>query len=75
MPKKSISLKKSFYSWSERADINCYNKIFEYENIFVRLFWLFVFLASLSVTAWFLSSNKAAYLEYDVVSKAEVGLS
>ena len=35
---KSNSLKETFFYWSERTDINCYNKIFEYENFFVKTF-------------------------------------
>ena len=38
--KKVQNLKEVFVSWSKRANINCYNKIFEYENIYVRVFWL-----------------------------------
>ncbi len=32
---KLNSLKETFIAWSTRADINCYTKIFEYENVFV----------------------------------------
>ena len=62
-------LKETFISWSKRSDVNCYAKIFEYDNIFVKLFWLFILIASMSVTAWIVSWNVVAYLDYGVVSQ------
>ena len=44
-------------------------KIFEYENRFVKLLWLIVLLVSLGITAWVVSWNVLAYLDYEVVSQ------
>jgi hypothetical protein len=66
------SLKETFISWSTRADINCYTKIFEYENVFVRLTWLFILFGSLGVTGWIMSWSISSYLEYGVVSQIGV---
>ena len=54
--KSRAEQKSTFVKWSERILINCYRKIFEYENYFVKLFWLLILLSSLSVTAWLLIS-------------------
>ena len=69
---KSRSLKETCVLWSKRTDVNCYNKIFEYENFCVKTFWLFMFLASLGVTAWIISWTVLAYLQYNVVSQIDV---
>jgi hypothetical protein len=69
---KIKSLKETFISWSTSADINCYTKIFEYENVFVRFIWLFVLLGSLGVTGWIMSWNIVSYFQYGVVS--QIGL-
>ena len=60
--KQSTMVKEAFVSWSERMTVNCYNKIFHYENIFVKLFWLFILVGSLGVTAWILSGSIFNYL-------------
>ena len=66
------NLKKIFISWSERSDVNCYVKIFEYENIFVKLLWLIILLVSLSVTLWIMSLSVIEYFEYNVISQIGV---
>ena len=66
--KKFKSPKDIFVSWSKRTDVNGYGKIFEYENIFIKLFWLLVFSASLITTFWLIGLNILAYLEFGVVS-------
>jgi len=65
-------LKETFVEFSHRTDINAYGKIFEYENSFVKLLWSFILLGSLSLTAWVLSNNVLAYLQYGVVSQIGV---
>ena len=64
--------KKIFITWSKRTNVNCYGKIFFYENYFVRLIWTSIFLASLGVTGWIMSWNIVAFLQYGVVSSTKV---
>ena len=70
--KKKENLKETFLSWSERSDVNCYGKIFEYENIFVKSIWAFILLGALGATSWFVSWSILAYLDYGVVSQIGV---
>ena len=64
-----FKVKQVFIEWSQRVDINCYNKIFEYENFLVQLFWTFVFTASTGLTFWLISSSIFDFLKFDVVTK------
>ena len=66
---KVKNFKETFISWSENTDINCYGKIFKYENLFVKLFWLIILLASLSITAWIMSLSIVSYFQYGIVSQ------
>ena len=68
---KSV-LKETFVEFSKRTDVNCYTKIFEYDNVFVQILWALVLLLSLSVTAWVLSWTMFRYLDYEVTSQIGV---
>lgn len=71
--KSTISvLKETFVEFSKRTDVNCYTKIFEYDNVFVKILWTLVLLLSLSVTAWVLSWTVVKYLDYEVTSQIGV---
>ena len=71
--KSTISvLKETFVEFSKRADVNCYTKIFEYDNIFVKMIWILVLLASLGLTAWVVSWTVLEYLDYEVTSQIGV---
>ena len=53
-------------------DLNVYNKVFDYDNVLVRFFWLVILLASLAVTGWVISWNITGCLEYGVTSQIGV---
>ena len=65
-------LKETLNEFSQRTNLNCYAKIFIYNNWFVKFIWLFVLLGSASLTAWVLSWSVSAYLNYAVVSQIKV---
>ena len=75
---KKIQLKKSkfkevkgvFLEWSLRSNLDCFTKIFEYQNnTLAKLFWLIVLLASSGFTFWSISRIVLEYLNYEIVSK------
>ena len=69
---KLNEIKETFILWCEKSDVNGISKIFEYKNLFIRLFFLFVLLASLGITAWIMSWSIFAYFEYGIVSQIGV---
>ena len=72
--KKSMQsiLRETFLEFSKRSNVDGYVKIFEYDNVFVKLFWILVLLTSLSVTAWMVNGTVQAYLQYGVTSQIGV---
>ena len=71
--KSNVSqIKETFVSWCEKSDVNGLAKIFAYDKGLVRFIWFLVLLASLGVTAWFMSWSILEYLQYGTVSKIEM---
>ena len=42
------TIRQVFVEWSRRVDLNVYNKVFDYDNVLVKFFWLVILLASLA---------------------------
>ena len=59
-------LKQTFFEFSQRTNVDCYSKIFDYDHFFIKLIWIIIFLASLSFTSYLLTSNFIAYLTYGI---------
>ena len=69
---KRALLQETFVEFSKRSDVNGYVKIFEYENVFIKVIWFLVLLGSLFITGYVLSWSVLAYLDYGVSS--QIGL-
>jgi hypothetical protein len=70
---KNHRLITTLLSWSEKVDINAYNKIFTYKNSrSCQCIWLLIFLASSAATFWIIILSITKYLDYEVVSQIEV---
>ena len=62
-------LKEIFVEFSRRSNVDCYSKIFDYDNIFIKLTWIVILVTSLGFTSYLLMSNIDNYLNYDVTTK------
>ena len=72
---KSYKLKKLkliLREWSLASSAQALPKIFQYENIFIRIFFVVILLAFLSGTFFLLIRAIFDYLSYDVVSQIRV---
>ena len=70
--KNSSKLREIFLEWSKRSSVDCYGKIFEYETHSVRVVWLFIFVASVSFTAFIVNNTIMEYFDHEVVSQIRV---
>jgi hypothetical protein len=70
--KKSSALKEVLLDWSIRVDINAYNKIWDYNNILVKLIWSFIFASSTGLTLLVCVQSVMQYLEYEVITKTNM---
>jgi len=70
---KLSSVKKTFLDWSEKADINCYTKMFDYKgNVCVQSIWFVVLLLSTGATFFLIAYTVIGYLTYDVTSQIRI---
>ena len=68
---KTDLLKKTFLDWSHETRIDSYSKIFEYKNIFGRLFWAICLLTLSVLTMLLLIQIVLDYYQYDVVTQID----
>jgi len=66
---KVENLKHIFLEFSQRTNVDCYSKIFDYENVFIKLIWIIILVTSLTFTSYLLMSNINNYFGYDVTTK------
>ncbi len=70
---KFSSVKQTFLDWSEKVDINCYTKMFDYKgNVYVQFIWFVILLGSTGATFFLIAKNIADYLEYEVTSQIRI---
>ena len=62
-------LKETFVEFSQRTDFNAYGKIFKYNHSLIKILWLLVLIASLSLTALVMAENVRVFFEYNIVSQ------
>ena len=71
--KKKSKVKEVFLHWSQTADINGYNKIFEYnKNYAIQFIWIIILLGSTGATFYFIANSIISYLNYETVSKTDI---
>jgi hypothetical protein len=67
------SVKHTFLEWSEKVDINCYTKMFEYKgNHYVQCIWFVILLLSTGATFFLIAKNITDYLTYEVTSQIRI---
>jgi len=69
---KLKNLKLIVKEWSLASSAQCLPKIFQYENAFIRIVFVFILLAFLSGTFFLLIRAVFDFLSYDVVSQIRV---
>ena len=69
---KFDKIKKSIKEWSLLSSLQCLPKVFQYENIFIRILWFIILIIFSFGTCFFLIRTIFDYLEFDVVSQIRV---
>ena len=60
-------------NWSQRVDINCYKKIFDYKgNYLVQFIWLLILLGSTGATYYLISKSIIDYLKHNVTTQIKI---
>ena len=66
-------LKETFLDWALRVHVDCFVKIFKYENRpFVQLIWVCILLVSSCLTFFIINQRVQSYLEFGVTSQISV---
>ena len=63
---------QTFVAFSQRSNVDCYGKIFVYDNWFIKFIWIIILFASLGFTSYQVLSNLSAYFEYSVSTQIGV---
>jgi len=69
---KTSRIKKEFLEWSLLTKFDCYSKIYEYEVVWMKFFWLILFLTFTGLTAWLVIFNVINFCHYEVTSIIEI---
>ena len=72
--KKNHSVKETFLEWSLRSNLDCFQKIFHYNNNPIAKFiWTLILLASSGLTFLLISVSIMEYFNFEVVSQIGIG--